>query len=740
MIRNNKFLTFLLAIILSFCGCANLDEVNERIDNLEQRVDRLDTAVKALQEAYSGGKIITSVSPMANAANQRYGWKITFSDDSSITIVDGEDGVDGITPILKVDFDGYWMISFDGGFMYTNIMDSNGNPVKATGKDGMDGVDGVDGINGTDGIDGIDGKDGMSVRIVINDDGFYVIQTFYESDPDTVISETVTAYSANPAAIIESISRDNVNNRVTFTFADGSSFCFPLAGSYASGVVVMSSSALVLEPGGVATIIFRVNPSDAELNFNVDSDDCQIALDAVDVTTRGSLVVSQSENYTLTSIARSTSPDGTLIPGQFVATITDNNLRVGYVETAAVVVKGLGAGQLSSQPITISSSKLTDMVATGLPTVVIDTPDASPIVSKDEWMADAVMTIYNADGSLDYQGPLSVKGRGNSTWKDVKKPYALKLDNKSTVLGMPAHKRWCLLAEYYDQAWIRNDIALWIGNNISNLAWTPRTREVNLILNDKLCGLYLLTEQVKIDENRVNVGEDGFLIEVDNYAAQPDETDPYFRLDHVNQPIAVKDYDETEESLQYIMSFVRQADDVLFGSDYLNPESGWRSMLDQDSFIDWYLVKEITKDNDASFYSSCYMSLKRGEKLKMGPLWDFDVSMGNYPDNWGHDSSINNPEGFHVNNSEWFQRLFTDPEFVAAVKSRFEHYYNSRQQIYDYIDAAVERTDRSFALDYSIWRSATGDPVSFRKAKISFLKGWLDQRFEWLKSEFDNMQ
>lgn len=738
MIRNNTFLTFIFAIILSFYGCANLDEVNERLDNLEQRVDRLDTAVKALQEAYSGGKIITSVSPMANAANQRYGWKITFSDDSSITIVDGEDGVDGITPILKVDFDGYWMISFDGGFMYTNILDSNGNPVKATGKDGLDGVDGVDGIDGTDGIDGIDGKDGMSVRIVINDDGFYVVQIFYESDPDIVISESVTEYSANPATIIESISRDNVNNRVTFTFADGSSFCFPLAGSYASGVVVMSSSDLVLEPGGVATIIFRVNPSDAELNFNVDSDDCQIALDVVDVTTRGSLVVTQSENYTLTSIARSTSPDGTLIPGQFIATITDNNLKVGYVETAAVVVKGVGAGQLSSQPITISSSKLTDMVATGLPTVVIDTPDASPIVSKDEWMPDAVMYIYNADGSMDYKGSLSVKGRGNSTWGLPKKPFALKLDKKSEILGMPTHKRWCLLADYYDETNLRNNLVLWMGNNLSHLDYTPRNKEVNLVLNGVNCGLYLLTEQIKIDENRVNVGDSGFVLEIDVRASEPNETDPFFYVSNIESPIAVKDYDETEESFQYIKNYVRQADYILFSSDYLNPESGWRSMLDQDSFIDWYLINEIVKNNDSNFYSSCYMNVKKDNKIKMGPLWDYDLSMSNYV---GYDleSFPNNPEGFQILRTKWYQRLFTDPEFVAAVKSRFEHYYNSRQLIYDYIDADVERTDKAFAVDYSIWRSATGDPVSFRKAKISFLKGWLDQRFEWLKSEFDNM-
>lgn len=87
MIRNHTILSFLLVAIMSVSNCTSLDEVNERIDNVEQRIDRLETAVKALQDAYSNGKIISSVSPITNAANQRFGWKITFSDDSSISIL-----------------------------------------------------------------------------------------------------------------------------------------------------------------------------------------------------------------------------------------------------------------------------------------------------------------------------------------------------------------------------------------------------------------------------------------------------------------------------------------------------------------------------------------------------------------------------------------------------------------------------------------------------------------------------
>lgn len=739
MKRDMKNVASLLAMLffLLLPGCTDLDDVNNRIDNLEQRVDDIQAAVDALEDAVASGKLITSVEPIPASESNPGGWTVVFSDGSSINIANGSagadgsngsNGTDGITPVLKLDHDGYWIVSYDGGMSYGPVLDEAGNQVKASGNDGADGKDGED------------GKDGASVQIIVNDDGFYVIQTYIENESGkTILSESVTPYTANPQCVIASISQDSVNNRVTFVFADGSSYTFPLASSFATGVMVMTPEVVTLQPGQSATLIFRVNPSDADLDFNVGHDDCQIALDVIQPSTRGTLIVASSENFTLTEIKRSADSQGNFIPGQYEATITDSNYRLGYIETAAIVVKGSGVGQLSSQPFTVQSSQLTKMVATGLPTVVLDTPGGNPIVSKDDWMADASVSVYDNTGKLDYSGPLSVKGRGNSTWKCEKKPYALKLDKKSSILGMPKHKRWCLLAEYYDKAWIRNDVALWMGNNMSDLAWTPRATEVNLVLNGEWLGLYLLTEQVKIDENRVDVGDDGFLVEVDNHASDPEETDPYFMVGHINQPIAVKDYDETAESLEYITKFMTDADNLLFSDEYLDAESGWKSIFDMDSFVEWYLVKEITKDNDAIFFSSCYMNLRRGEKLKMGPLWDFDVSMGNYPSDWTTDLSINDPEGFYVISSKWYKRMFTDPEFVAAVKNRFNHFYAERQRIYDFIDATVVKTAPAYEYDFRLWRSTASNPASFRETQIETLKGWLDQRFEWLKTEFDKM-
>ena len=102
---------------------------------------------------------------------------------------------------------------------------------------------------------------------------------------------------------------------------------------------------------------------------------------------------------------------------------------------------------------------------------------------------------------------------------------------------------------------------------------------------------------------------------------------------------------------------------------------------------------------------------------------------------------VNNPEGFYVNSVPWIARMMTDPEFMAAVKKRFNEYYVSKQRIYDQIDNIVEHTDKAYTLDFDLWRktSATSGLNVYRLQKTAFLKKWLDTRLNWMKAEFDKM-
>lgn len=402
----------------------------------------------------------------------------------------------------------------------------------------------------------------------------------------------------------------------------------------------------------------------------------------------------------------------------------------------------ISCSDLHEEEITKGNDKVSlkdKLIELGRPVIIIQTPDSVEIESKDIWMEGATFEIYNTDGSKDCDGSLAIKGRGNSTWLLPKKPYALKLDKKNNILGFPNHKRFCLLAEYNDIGWLRNDLVFSFSRELSNLEWTPRSEEVNLIFNGEYRGLYLLTEQIKIDKNRVNVGDNGFIIEIDYRAKEESEEDPLFYVDHISSALVVKDYDETESSLEYIQNYIKKVDAVLFSDKYLDVKDGYKTLIDIDSFVEWYLIAEITKNSDYCFFSSCYMNLGRDYKLKMGPLWDFDRSLGWYTSEEG-DLECIQPEGFYIKEYvDWYIRMFSDPDFVSAVKKRFNYYYSSKNQICDILDSIVDRTSSSYTLDFDLWHSDLGDCKSFRKARVDYLKQWLNARLDWMQPEIKNL-
>ena len=385
---------------------------------------------------------------------------------------------------------------------------------------------------------------------------------------------------------------------------------------------------------------------------------------------------------------------------------------------------------------------------TGIPVLWIETQDRADIVSKEEYLdahfklvEDAVTRASDrrAPGDVtEYDG--YIRGRGNSTWVMDKKPYRLKFDKKVSFLGEAKDKSWVLLANYADKTSIRNATAMYMGS-ISNLDYTPRFDFVDVMLNGRYNGTYQLGDHLKISKERVNVGDDGFLMEIDFRASSEDDA-RYFQVAHLEQPVNIKDPDVEydDANYNYVKEFVETADAVLFADNFTDPENGWQKYLDMDSFVDWYLINEIAKNNDALFWSSCYMNLKRGGKLKMGPLWDFDIAFGNIADSNCHETT-----GFWVMNSFWYLRLFQDSAFVARIKERFHYFYMHQSDILDEINqnanylrySVAENNNRWGTLynytwpNYDIWGSYLNE--------VQNMKTWIQKRFEWLKTQFDAM-
>ena len=401
-----------------------------------------------------------------------------------------------------------------------------------------------------------------------------------------------------------------------------------------------------------------------------------------------------------------------------------------------------------SQPVTLTVAQSRQYrvyvhAFTGLPVLWIETEGGAPIESKEEYvrasfrLAEDVVTRSPGD-VVELTG--QIRGRGNSTWSLPKKPYRLKLDAKASLLGMPADRSWVLLANYSDKTMARNRTAMRMGS-MSLLAYTPQSHFVELMLNGRYDGTYELCEKLELARHRVDTGDGGgFLLEIDKRAKEAVDG-PLIRVEHIGAPIVVKDPGVTagSEDYAYVSRFLAEADSALFSNGFADPGTGWQRYLDQDSFADWFLVNEISKNGDAYFSYSCFMTLRRGGKLCMGPLWDFDLAFGNTT------YSFHGPEGFYIKFVPWYARLLRDPGFKARVKERYEYFYSRRDDILRAVNAdaqylrlaAVENDNRWGTLYSLTWQNH--DAWGCYQNEVQHLKEWLIHRMDWLRDEFAKM-
>lgn len=782
------------------CKETDLSGIEADIKDLQDRVGALEAAVEALRAAYEDGKIISAVAPHPT----KDGWLVTFSDNSSIALTngrdgetgatgavgsDGRDGLDAVTPLLMIDTSGYWMVSYDNGASYEHILDASGGKIKAMGLDGAPGKDGEDGEDGENGAPGADGRDGLCVRVVVSDSGLYCFEIYDPSDPATVVERVETPYDSDPSAVVRAIKKDPSTGVVTIIMADASEFSFNLDVSYPTGIVLLSD-AVAIGAGGVASFEFRVNPSNAFIDF--DPEHGMVWLDLVNeaLLSRGvaESYVTEPKNFRLEKIEASLTPSGDVKAGQYKATIRDLSVEKDYAQGIALVVNTVdGAGapiQISSammrvewgagssiQSFTVNGSEEAELVGSSmlmvrlpygtdtkkcvpsfvtsaaglycdgeeivsgsseidlsmprditirsrsgvqstvrvavsysdLPVLYLSTPAA--VDSRDVWVEGSRMELLNTEGNaLDMDIPLSVKGRGNSTWNYPKKPYALKLDKKNSVLGMPRHKRWVLLANYIDPSKIRNALAFEIARLTESLAWTPKGEFVDLVVNGQMMGNYYLCEQIRVDRERVNITEmeaadnsdeaitGGYLLELDT---NMDEVNTFY-TSRRRLPVMVKspaDDVMTSEQLNYIGAFFDKLENTIYTPTF--PDNGeYREMVDLETFADWWLVHEICTNAEPTHPKSCYMYKDRGGKLCAGPVWDFD---------WGT-FTASRENSFVANNSLWYFRFLRDPVFKDIVKRKWDVLLPKLELLPEqFLTPLAERISPSVNADYRQW-------------------------------------
>jgi len=275
----------------------------------------------------------------------------------------------------------------------------------------------------------------------------------------------------------------------------------------------------------------------------------------------------------------------------------------------------------------------------------------------------ASVMLYTADGNMEFSDERSsLSGRGNASWEYDKRPYTLTLSAERALLDMAPATKWVLLANAADETNLNNKLILDLARHVG-LQWTPDSRWVDLYLNGEYSGLYLLTEKIEVHKNRLNIDTDSgdFLCRVDLEERWPSLHNPFYSASGRTVEISFPEYPSVRTPSE-IAELVNQLEAELSSGTDLSKSS----LIDLDSWVRRYLIDEISANIDSDLASS-YFYCSNGV-FYAGPLWDYDMTLGNYPRNQEPCSFIaKNPWKSDTNHSAYYEALCSNTSFHSRM-------------------------------------------------------------------------
>ena len=350
---------------------------------------------------------------------------------------------------------------------------------------------------------------------------------------------------------------------------------------------------------------------------------------------------------------------------------------------------------------------------------------------------DHVVTSY-------YELPLQIKGRGNWSWSFAQKPYTLKLDKKADFLGMGAAKKWVLVTVHSDKSMMHNFITQKLAARMG-LPYTCENEYVDVVVNGKYVGTYVLTEKIQIHESRIDLKDkQGALFEIEMVYRHDDHSKCvllYQNRDDNSHTIHLelkeyKDWD-LDNLTRYEMTVLKEKlkvmqefFDMLAAAMKEGDFATLQEMTDIDSFVNWYLLNELTRNYDSAFVTSCYCFINEDNKLVMGPVWDFDTC-------YGIQYAENNTQ--HVQDAPWFGWLFRNcPEFVELVGKRWEELRKPdgiMHNFYTAIDEIAVYIAESEKMEHKLYPNSELYDKPFKDC-VKYFKNWVLERIVWMDKEF----
>lgn len=472
-------------------------------------------------------------------------------------------------------------------------------------------------------------------------------------------------------------------------------------------------------------------------SIRMDSDDNLISSDIIFERTEGSYIFSATFD-------RVADPDA--LRAALLAIDSDGSVKINkrcdLLDPLGVTITADdGAGGVVRYLLTLN------YIPTKLPVIVINTVTSTKDIPRDGYVGGNIkINADNADGfeGLDTVG-ISIRGRGNSTWTWDKKPYKIKFNEKTSVLGLTAAKKWVLLANYSDKSLVRNTIAFSAAKFLDNMKWAPTQYVVDLFLNGEYVGVYSIGEQIESGDGRVELADNGteldtgYLIEVGGTDTNDVWDVTCFMTDLIKYA-KIKTPEEgelTKAQVEYIKNYVIKANDAVKSLD------GYDEYIDVDSLIDWFILHELSYNLDSSFRRSCYITKDAGGKLTMGPAWDFDLAFGNFNrdklDGKGWACLYAKDDYVWTN---WITYLLSDQKFVDRLSARWEEVGDDLiEYLYSEIDRLYELISPSAKANFDKWKILNikvGYQPSALKAyntyekQIDFLKEYISRRAKWM--------
>ena len=387
-------------------------------------------------------------------------------------------------------------------------------------------------------------------------------------------------------------------------------------------------------------------------------------------------------------------------------------------------------------------------LSNGVPNVEVYVENDAPVASKDAWLNCNVRIGKDYYDTVVSDG--RVRGRGNATWKDYpKKPYRIKLNSKESLFGFPANKDWVLLAEYNDKSFLRTPYMCEVSK-AAGAQYTISYKHVNLYLNGEYQGLYILTDQVKTGKNRVNVEDDGFLIEEDKYY----DKEPLWFSTAAGFNFSFKYPDADDGSIvsgddnyTFITSYFSNLEDAL-GNITVNPFAV-SSMVDYTSFAKWYLIQELTGNWEPNRF---YVLESRSSKLKMYPAWDPEWSMGlarndnpNNPDGWFFPPVQPDNEAIIWRNRQYYPWLFNDPNFISVLKSEWSLMRTKLGSVIDRINEVKTDIELAQKDNFEKWHTldkcygAALIALGSWEAEVDYVNAFYSNRIGWMDNYLNGL-